>query len=954
MLLYANISQNIYAQTTLSTGDLMIIGLNADGGTVNEISGEGTADEFLFILLEPVAAGTQIYFTDFGYIGNTYPFFQTNFNTGQCVSTPLSGNRGDVSSGLIRWNATSNLPAMTKVLVRVGPNVLVTSEGTVTSIVATQTVGTPMSLTSSGETLHAFQGVLDVNNEPSSVTMLSAFRYRTSWEAPTWECHYTPSISGNPNTGFDVVHTANPDNAFYTGSFVGAKSTIQNNIKDITKWELNTTAGIDFFPEPAPVIARTVSFETPTWPDASSGQVEINPASQIDGLYRFTSSTKMFINGNAATEGTQSFWPTEFVSGESFTIATTTGEEFDFQQIKVDVYDSAAFFGSAEGFRDGVSTGVQTTGVGFTHYPVNSGVYTISFTNSIFDNVDSVKVNSSGLFGISINVYDEAVFQDPTLLPPGPSVAITSSTNPECNGASTGSLTATVTGGTSNYNYVWSNGSSTLNTSSLTNTITSLSAGNYKIVVTDNNGLKDSTDITLTEPTVLVAGASVDSNVSCNTFLDGGATASASGGTEPYSYAWSNSAITASITGVAAGTYNVTVTDAMGCTSNSSVTITEPTVLVASSSVDSNVSCNTFLDGGATASASGGTEPYSYAWSNSAITASITGVAAGTYNVTVTDAMGCTSSSSVTITEPELSESTDTVKAIDSYEWIDGVTYTETTFGSTHTLTDINGCDSIITLDLTIINYCASRSTRNRFEWIKEVKIEDDIDNLSNANSGGYGDYTDQLLTVDTGDVVTVTLTPGYKRRVYEEYWRIWADWNYDGDFNDPGEKVFEKKGKNVQTGTFTIPVNVDVQELGLRVSMRWKRYAPSCGNYSSGEVEDYRIKVNGAQGYVNLLPGRLMQGDNIELTDTEVYEFIDVYPNPVNQGEFITGFIRIEQTGEKQLQIVNTLGQIVKTESITCDEEENRFEISTQGLSKGIYFINISSGHDVMKVLVQ
>ncbi len=1334
MLLYANFSQSIYAQTTLSTGDLMIIGLNADGGTVNEISGEGAADEFLFILLEPVTSGTQIYFTDLGYIGNTYPFFQTNFNTGQCVSTPLSGDRGDVSSGLIRWNATSNLPAMTKVLVRVGPNVLATSEGTVTSIVATQTAGTPMSLSSSGETLHAFQGTLDGNNEPSAVTMLSALRYRTSWETPTWQCHYSPSISGNPNTGFDVVHTSNPDNVFYTGPLTGTKSAIQDSIQNLSKWEVNTNASIDFFPASAPVIARTVSFETPDWPNASSGQAEITPASQIDGLYRFTSSTKMFINGNAATEGSQSFWPTELESGESFTIATTTGEEFDFQQIKVDVYDSAAFFSSAEGFRDGVSTGVQTTGLGFAHYPVNSGVYTISFTNSIFDNVDSIKVTSSGLFGISINVYDEAVFQDPTLLPAGPSVAITSSTNPGCNGASSGSLTATVTGGTSNYDYVWSNGSSTLNTSSLTNTITSLSAGNYKIVVTDNNGLKDSTDITLTapaalvaasvidsnvscntfsdggatasasggtppysyawsnsattasitgvvsgtynvtvtdangcssnssvtitepatlvaaaavdsnvscntfsdggatasatggttpysyawsnsattasitgviagtynvtitdangctsnssvtitepavlaaastvdsnvscntfsdggatasatggtppysyawsnsattasitgvvsgtynvtvtdangcssnssvtitepatlvaaaavdsnvscntfsdggatasasggttpysyawsnsattasitgviagtynvtvtdangctshssvtitepttlaaaaavdsnvscntfsdggatasatggttpysyawsnsattasitgviagtynvtvtdangctshssvtitEPTTLVAAAAVDSNVSCNTFSDGGATALATGGTTPYSYAWSNSATTASITGVIAGTYNVTVTDANGCTSHSSVTITEPTTLVAAAAVDSNVSCNTFSDGGATASATGGTTPYSYAWSNSATTASITGVIAGTYNVTVTDANGCTSHSSVTITEPVLSESTDTVKATDSYEWIDGVTYTETTFGATHALTDINGCDSIITLDLTIINYCASRSTRNRFEWIKEVKIEDDIDNLSNANSGGYGDYTDQLLTVDTGDVVTVALTPGYKRRVYEEYWRIWADWNYDGDYNDPGEKVFEKKGKNVQTGTFTIPVNVDAEELGLRVSMRWKRYAPSCGNYSSGEVEDYRIKVNGAQGFVNPLPGRLMQNDNTELADIEIYEFIDVYPNPVNQGEFVTGFIRVEQTGERQLHIVNTLGQIVKTKSIICDEEENRFEVSTQGLSKGIYFISINYGHDVMKVLVQ
>ena len=311
------------SQTTLQPGDVMIVGLNADDGTVNEISGEGVADEFLFILLEPVTSGTEIYFTDFGYIGNSVPYFQTNFNTGQCSSV-MGQQRGDVSSGLIRWNATSNLPALTKVLIRVGENVLVTSEGSITSVVETQTPGKAMSLTSVGETVHAFQGTLDVNNEPSSITMLSAFRYRTSWEAPTGKCHYTPSISGNPNTGFDVVHTANPDNAFYIGPLTGTKAAIQDSIQDLTKWELNTNAGIDFFPTP--------------------------PPASID-------------------------------------------------------------------------------------------------------------------------------------------ISITSSSEPDCNGGNNGSLTATVSGGTANYNYSWSNGASTMNTSSLSNTISGLTSGYYKVVVTDNNGL---------------------------------------------------------------------------------------------------------------------------------------------------------------------------------------------------------------------------------------------------------------------------------------------------------------------------------------------------------------------------------------------------------------------------------------------------------------------------------
>ena len=270
------------------------------------------------------------------------------------------------------------------------------------------------------------------------------------------------------------------------------------------------------------------------------------------------------------------------------------------------------------------------------------GNWTITFSDGVDNGFgDNYTVNSST---VSISCGAPAT---------PPSISITASTNPTCNGASTGSITATVTDGTANYDYVWSNGASTLNTASLTNTISSLSAGYYKVVVTDDNGLKDSTDITLTQPTAVVASTVVDSNLTCNGALDGGATASATGGTPPYSYMWSNSATTASITGVAAGTYNVTITDANGCTDNTSVTITEPAVLVASAIVDSNVSCNGFLDGGATASATGGdNSSYYYEWSNGATTASITGVAAGTYKVYISDHNECLDSATVTITQP--------------------------------------------------------------------------------------------------------------------------------------------------------------------------------------------------------------------------------------------------------------------------------------------------------------
>jgi len=147
------------------------------------------------------------------------------------------------------------------------------------------------------------------------------------------------------------------------------------------------------------------------------------------------------------------------------------------------------------------------------------------------------------------------------------------------------------------------------------------------------------------------SGLSADcnsTNASCNGVADGTAGVNATGGSAPYTYTWSNGATTASLTGVTAGTYSVTVTDANGCTATCSSTVTEPTALTADcSSVDGT--CNNNNEASASVSVGGGDEPYSYAWNNGATTSSIDGLAAGTYSVTVTDANGCTADCSVTV-----------------------------------------------------------------------------------------------------------------------------------------------------------------------------------------------------------------------------------------------------------------------------------------------------------------
>ena len=139
----------------------------------------------------------------------------------------------------------------------------------------------------------------------------------------------------------------------------------------------------------------------------------------------------------------------------------------------------------------------------------------------------------------------------------------------------------------------------------------------------------------------------------CNGGTDGGAKVSVSGGTAPYSYVWSNGQIIFTAFNLAAGTYTVTVTDANGCSKVGSVTITNPPLLVVTTS-KTDVSCGNSNDGKASAVVLGGTPSYTYKWSNNATTASINNLSAGTYTVTVTDANGCQQTSSVTILAPTL------------------------------------------------------------------------------------------------------------------------------------------------------------------------------------------------------------------------------------------------------------------------------------------------------------
>ena len=226
--------------------------------------------------------------------------------------------------------------------------------------------------------------------------------------------------------------------------------------------------------------------------------------------------------------------------------------------------------------------------------------------------------------------------------------ATTTVSNLTCNGGNNGTATVSANGGVLGYTYTW-------NTSPVqyTATATGLSAGTYTITVKDANACTTTSTATITQPAGFTV-VTTQTNPTCNGGNNGTAGVSVSGGSGTYTYTWNTVPIkyTASITGLNAGAYTVTISDGL-CTTNTTVTLTDPAALVLATT-QTNVLCNGATTGTATVTATGGTGTKTYTWNSSPVqyTATASGLGAGTYTVTVKDANNCTTTASVTLTQP--------------------------------------------------------------------------------------------------------------------------------------------------------------------------------------------------------------------------------------------------------------------------------------------------------------
>ncbi|PKP20283.1 MAG: hypothetical protein CVU05_09455, partial [Bacteroidetes bacterium HGW-Bacteroidetes-21] len=301
--------------------------------------------------------------------------------------------------------------------------------------------------------------------------------------------------------------------------------------------------------------------------------------------------------------------------------------------------------------------------------------------------------------------------------------AFASATGVSCFGASNGTATVTVFGGTAPFSYLWSDGQTGV-------TATGLTVGDYTVQVTDNNGCIVNASVSIIEPPVLTCNIVEINHVSCFGENDGQASVFITGGTAPYTVLWDNGQTDTHITNLVTGTYVVHVTDNNGCQCESSVTITEPNEIVYTSINLFDQICQGNCDGSISATGEGGDGNLTFHWNftipgvggGSSTNNPLTGLCSGA-SITgwITDEHGCTSASineEIPVTLPPIVNTTPTNISCNglnngsinlfalgiptlSYVWSNGETTEDISNLSagtyTVTVTDGQGCTSVST-----------------------------------------------------------------------------------------------------------------------------------------------------------------------------------------------------------------------------------------------------------------
>ena len=327
----------------------------------------------------------------------------------------------------------------------------------------------------------------------------------------------------------------------------------------------------------------------------------------------------------------------------------------------------------------------------FIQWDANAGsVTTASVNNLAAGNYTVAVIDANGCLKLTDVEIDE---------PNGMDISI-AKTDINCFGNADGTALAQVSGGSMPYNYLWSNGSATPD-------LVGLGVGIYEVTVTDNGGCTAIESVQIETQPIMEVSLSANDAL-CSNDSSGTALSTVLGGVAPYSFSWINGQTTPDLQGLAAGTYCLTATDANGCEMADCVEIFAPAQLQITAT-PSNAACNS-PDGNIDLNVIGGATPYQFLWSTGETTEDVNGLLPGSYDVTVSDANGCSTTLTENINETE-------AISID--------------FSTTNIL--CNG-ENNGRIDITVVG----GSGNYTYLWIGPNGFTADTDNLEGVSGGNY------------------------------------------------------------------------------------------------------------------------------------------------------------------------------------------------------------------------
>jgi hypothetical protein len=233
--------------------------------------------------------------------------------------------------------------------------------------------------------------------------------------------------------------------------------------------------------------------------------------------------------------------------------------------------------------------------------------------------------------------------------------------------------------------------------------------------------------------------------------------------------------------------------------------------------------------------------------------------------------------------------------------------------------------------------YCASAGANNTTSYIDKVLLGS-INRIS-GNDGGYYNGTATSTSIKPGTSYKIKVSPDYPGSNQNTYWRIYIDYNQDGDFGDANEQAGEAryKGKNDKDINFTVPSNASIGLTRIRVSFSMTAYQASCSSFASGEVEDFTVNITNTPDPAPSIPGAI----SLEQEPFKMF----IHPNPAKDEIQVNYFLN-EEEDRIELQIFDMQGRSVLGSILSGKKDINKNAIDISTLGNGQYLLQLRSSN--------